>query len=263
MARRLLENMGTKPGGGVNLNGDATLLGVNQVIPAQGMWSGNNQLGNLTEFAPDSNKRQTILKLDEWGPPEEWTISLYIIDPNGTYDSIGIEAEIHFGAGGSTQIVNVDWNDGVEITKTMNAVNIIAKYTAASGYVAESGTPLMIGAQLGRGARGGTAPVYITLASRVAIAGPSEIAFEIPNFVSYVSFLQSDILATVDPMVAGVKLCGLSGDSALVSVCTGLVTGEEIKLGRVLPITGRTRFVAIRNDTTDDIRITIFGVLYG
>src|SRR6266700_163117 len=122
MSRRNLENAPV-------VHGPAGVPAVATVIPSNGSWTGNNQLGALVDFAPDSNARQTILKLDEWGPPEEWTISLFLRDQQQEFSALGIQAEINFGVGGGTQTVFVDWANGVEITKTMNAVNVIAQYS--------------------------------------------------------------------------------------------------------------------------------------
>src|SRR5690348_14003177 len=91
MARRKLEN--------TPVMAPHQLTPVAPVIPSNGSWTGNNQLGIELPFAPDSNNRQTILKLDEWGPPDVWTISLFTRDDLQVFQALGIKATIEFGAG--------------------------------------------------------------------------------------------------------------------------------------------------------------------
>jgi hypothetical protein len=110
---------------------------VNVIASKTGPWTGNNQLGIERAFAPDANNRQTILKLDEWGFPQLWTLALGL-----TYDaenyassglvtgSFGIIAEVEFGTGGVTQQVEVDWKMGTSICLPMNAVNVVASFSA-------------------------------------------------------------------------------------------------------------------------------------
>lgn len=105
--------------------------------PASGYnypWSGSNNLGNVVDFDPHLNNRQTILKMDEWGPPEVWTVSLAI-----THDEwaaavrdetalLDITANISFGVGGSTQEVKLSWLNGTMISLPMNAISVTAEY---------------------------------------------------------------------------------------------------------------------------------------
>lgn len=100
-------------------------------------WSGDNALGNVVDYAPDAQNRQSILKLDEWGPPEMWTISLGIDRPTPDYTYDGgwfeVKALISVGSGGSTQLIEVDWINGVQLSVPMNAVNVTAVYEFPRG----------------------------------------------------------------------------------------------------------------------------------
>ena len=108
------------------------------IVPSKrGPWTGNNQLGIERGFAPDANNRQSILKLDEWGFPEVWTLCLGLTYDAELYGSgggitgaFGILAQVEFGTGGVIQIVEVDWCQGVSIPLPMNALNVIASYSA-------------------------------------------------------------------------------------------------------------------------------------
>lgn len=96
--------------------------------PRQGVWSGKNQLGVELPFELDANRMQTVFKMDEWGFPEVWTISLGITVPplvlNQLFD---VSAEINFGAGGITQTFECDWVEGTIFSLPMNAINVRAK----------------------------------------------------------------------------------------------------------------------------------------
>lgn len=132
------------------------------VFPAkQGPWSGNNQLGIGQRFAPDSNNLQTVLKLDEWGMPEMWTLCLGLaydinnwqpVDGSASFD---ITAIIQFGIGGVVQEVEIDWINGAGISLPMNALNVIAQYNldvaSEAGGASEPPNDLLLRASLAHG----------------------------------------------------------------------------------------------------------------
>lgn len=108
------------------------------VVPTKkGPWSGNNQLGIERAFAPDANNRQTILKLDEWGFPQMWTLALGLTYDAEAYGSsglvtgnFGVVAEVEFGTGGVIQYVEIDWKMGTSIVLPMNALNVVASFSS-------------------------------------------------------------------------------------------------------------------------------------
>ena len=116
------------------------------VVPTKrGPWSGNNQLGIEREFLPDENNRQTILRLDEWGFPEIWTLCLGLIFDADLYGSSGtlsgpfsVVAEVEFGCGGVIQYLEMDWIQGACIALPMNALNVVASFGTVP---TEAGTP--------------------------------------------------------------------------------------------------------------------------
>ncbi len=99
------------------------------------MWSGSNELGQEKAFAPDSNNRQSILKLEEWGPPAVWTLHLGLIYTPTNLDvsppanqNFAVTALLDVGSGGAIQEVEVDWLNGTTVTLAMNALNVTAQY---------------------------------------------------------------------------------------------------------------------------------------
>jgi len=104
---------------------------VSLAYPRKGIWSGNNQLGVELPFELDADRMQTIFKMDEWGFPEVWTISLSIALPRDLivgqiFDVIG---EVSFGSGGIVQTFEVDWVEGTIFSLPMNAINVRARWS--------------------------------------------------------------------------------------------------------------------------------------
>jgi len=162
------------------------------VIPSkQGPWTGNNQLGIQRRFAPDDNNRQTILKLDEWGFPESWTLVLGLDfdvlqwHPSpGFSASFDITAVIDFGIGGVMQTVEIDWVNGAAIVLPMNAVNVVAQYnldvaTEAAG-ASEPPQDLKLRACVARGVLSQTQP---TRSFRIDLAAATgNASLDLPPF---------------------------------------------------------------------------------
>jgi hypothetical protein len=156
------------------------------VVPAkQGPWSGNNQLGITRAFSANVENEQTILRLDEWGFPEVWTLTLGINDYSlaRNPDPIGfaVTARIDFGAGGAMQTVEIDWLNGTSIPLNMNALNVVAEYTTGSGEGSTSiPDDLRLTATLGKG--------HMSLSEPIRTVVPTEGAtsVEIPKFAKSV-----------------------------------------------------------------------------
>lgn len=153
-----------------------------------GHWSGGErpnypQLGEEQAFAPDANSRQTILKADELGPPEVYTITLGIFyseqDWPGTGRAFEVEAEINFGAGGATQVVKIDWVQGAQISLPMSAVNVVATCNIDAVAAPQPPADLRPSLMLGRGPALGksrwTDPTPFPLGQRGERAGASSV----------------------------------------------------------------------------------------
>ena len=116
----------------------AESLAVYLTYPRNGAWSGDNQLGYEVPFELNAATPQSIIKLDEWGFPMVWTVSLAIrLDtelPAAT--SFSATATVAYGAGGITQTFEVDLVDGVMFSLPMNAIDIkaISNQLAGEGF---------------------------------------------------------------------------------------------------------------------------------
>lgn len=104
---------------------------VQLAYPRKGIWSGKNQLGVELPFELNPTTPQTVFKMDEWGFPEVWTISLSLTVPTlvagQAFDLIG---EVSFGSGGIVQNFEVDWVEGTIFSLPMNAINVRARWSA-------------------------------------------------------------------------------------------------------------------------------------
>lgn len=167
------------------------------------MWSGNNELGRQADFAPDSNNRQMIIKLNEWGEPQVWTVMLGIdYTPNLLSDTsfFDLTAEVQAGVGGTTQEFEVDWGEGTQFSCPFNALTVTAKYTVIGGTTLEVPSDLKLRATVGRKPLSNTSPPTRSLTTEsVAPAGISAPII-IPKFARRLTPLAS--FGLTDPYAA-------------------------------------------------------------
>jgi len=229
------------------------------VIPRNGGWSGDNQLGALAKYSPDNRGRQTILKLDEWGPPEVWTVSLYVNQQLRSFSGFSISAEINFGAGGGTQVLEIDWVNGAQISVPMNAVNVIARFENVDA--ADEGAGLQLGVQLARGSRGGIHSPVRTIAENITVASLAQSpTFEIPKFARTLYAVSTGGTANNidDPDIV---LLSLAGNFS--TFVTGSVNGSKMSNGVGLPVVGSARRVRLSNGSAGDIQVTLYAEIEG
>ncbi len=150
------------------------------------MWQGNSELGQEVPFAPDDNNRQTVLKMETWGPPEIWTVSLGLAVPEEDLTNNGWDttALIQFGGGGNVQQVEIDWLNGASISLPANAITVNARYdfTISEG---GDGPPnsLRLQAMVARN------NLSAALPTRTIRARENETAFRIPPYAKNVSLI--------------------------------------------------------------------------
>ena len=236
--------------------------GIPQVVPTiprEGLWSGYNQLGYQAKYGPDQRNTQTILKLDEWGPPEVWTLSLFLDQKLEAFNGFGVTARINFGAGGSTQVIETDWINGSQISLPMNAVNVEAIFSDID--VTTEGAGLSLGVQLARGARGGTRGPVKTIAENITVGAlASSSVFEIPAFAKAVYAISTGG-TTNNLNDALVRLITLSGNFS--ADVTGTISGVAASNGVGLPVVGRAKFVRLSNGTGASVNATLYAEIDG
>ncbi len=237
------------------------LMPVAVVTPAQGWWSGSNNVGNEVAFAPDAENRQTVIRLPEIGMPEVWTVSLYITNGLKDFASMAVKARIEFGAGGSTQILEMDWVNGAQISLPMNAVNIIAEYSDLT--VTDDGTGVRLGVQLSRGRRGGNQPPVLTMDRELFVgAGTTSDLIEIPKFATRIKFV-AVLPGDVTPYAATTTYITVSGNNGG-AFNVQAVDGTHIVQTDGLQVVGASRFVRVINgDLVNNLRLAVYAELEG
>jgi hypothetical protein len=228
------------------------------ITPRSGGWSGDNQLGYESKYGPDRRQTQTVLKLDEWGPPDVWTVSLFQRQKFTVNDGLGIKARINFGAGGSTQVYEMDWLNGAQVSLPMNAINVEAIFRDVD--VTTEGQGLSVGVQLARGRRGGNAPPRFTIAERLAVpAGTTSAVFLLPAFASAV-YVQPITLADAPDVFS--TSCALRLVRGTVGNANAIMLGDQLKTQK-LEVTGQATGVQFIDGTATGVIVNIIADLYG
>jgi hypothetical protein len=233
------------------------LVQVATVIPRAGGWSGDNQLGYQAKYGPDKRGTQTILKLDEWGPPDVWTISLSLEQKFAASDGVGVVARIGFGAGGSTQVIHMDWANGAQISLPMNAINVQAVFRDVD--VTTEGRGLSLGVQLARGRRGGNQPPRYTIAERLVVDVGTSPVFELPAFASAV-YVQPITLADAPDVFSA--SCALRLVRGTIGNANAIMLGDQLKTQK-LEVGGQSSGVQFVNGSAGGVVINLVADLYG
>ena len=253
MAARTLEN---KP-----VENVSELLPVAVVTPSNGWWTGSQNVGSEMPFSPDSQNRQTILSLPEIGAPEEWTVSLYSKYPTPAGANLAnfrVTAVINFGAGGSTQIVEMDWLNGAQITLPCNALNVIAKYSNSQGTA-----DLRLGVQVARGRRGGNQPPRLTISDLTVIDPSTSSDFVIPAYASRMHIIPGNVPSAAVLYNATTHIFTLSSPAGgTFNVST--VLGDNLLATDGVAVNGAARVLRVSNtDAVNTLSVTVFADLFG
>lgn len=150
-----------------------------------GMWSGNNEIGNEVPFAADATNRQMVLKMEEWGEPMVWTVMLGIAyTPRllSTTSFFDVTAEVQAGAGGVTQEFEVDWGEGTQFSCAANTLVVTAKYTVIGGTALDVPADLKLRASVGRKPLTNATPPSRSFTTEAIPAGNQSNFIIIPKF---------------------------------------------------------------------------------
>jgi len=228
-------------------------------IPREGLWSGYNQLGYEAKYGPDRRQTQTILKLDEWGAPEVWTISLFLKNTFADYNGFSIKARINFGAGGSTQVYECDWLNGTQISLPLNAVNVEAIFEGVD--ILTEGAGLSVGVQLSRGTRGGNEPPIYTITEAESIGAISNTRWDIPAFAKRLVVIPT---TSQQFLYDATTIFFTSSGPGVGAFSTGTVLGNRSDSGALyLPVTANSRLVGLANTSANVFSVTIYAELDG
>lgn len=232
---------------------------VASIIPRTGGWSGDNQLGYELPFQKVLSNQATVVKMDEWGPPVVWTMSLGIKEIKDNTLAHDIVAQIEFGVGGITQKLLCDWNSGAQVSVVANAINVIALYRGLSVGI-NADDDLRISVQLGRGSRptSGLAPVY-TLAKRVTLNAGAAARYALPPYAKAVRLLpsstQTPSLVTAADVTAvfNANVLVMTLDNVIAGGVNAVIRGSDFLTVPSLPVLGGARFAEVLNGSAGAI----------
>ena len=221
--------------------------------PKNGPWSGNNQLGIQQPFAPNSNNEQTILKLDEWGFPEVWTVLLGV-----TYDANQLSADTDgfvinclavVGCGGTTQQVSLDWKNGTSFSAPMNALNIIARYFATPDSVPSD---LRLNVTIAKGKLTSTPPTNTR--DFVATAGAFSGVVEVPQYTQRLYLVGSGGATPPGAVYDPANFLKFSANSAVTAGTVQKIRADQIlNYSAGYPLGRSSRFVSYFNGTAGTV----------
>lgn len=254
---------GQRPEGASVLFNPSGVPAIVPIIPFKGWWTSNNNVGNEVPFKASSDNRLSVLTMPEWGPPEVWTVCLYLVDELEAYDGFGITAELQFGVGGSTQIMRVDWVNGMQISLPMNALNVIATFQDLD--VTTEGPGIRLGAQVARGTRApNTMGPRLTILERVSLLGGTNTGvLPLPRFASRV-YAYSSTIVPANRTVWNSNLITLytAASKGVATTPIAVADGSEPN-GLVVPVTGQAHSTTLDNQSGTDFLVTVVAELTG
>lgn len=213
--------------------------------PRKGPWSGSNQLGYEIPFDPSQTHPQTILKLDEWGFPEVWTVSLGVrfdkeLLSTQVFDAI---ATVQFGSGGIVQSFDVDFVDGTIFSLPMNALNVLAIWKFDSLLPGVKPPGVHLSTIIARGHIGKTRATY-TFSVTTPDSGPITI-FKIPAFAKSVQIVPTTPGANALYTDTHFELLFASNPAGAV---VGTILGTSIgNVGTKIPIPAFAQYWAVND----------------
>lgn len=223
------------------------------VEPVSGWWTSNGKWGNRFQGqlpqAPDLIV--PVLNLDEApGPPRGIGIQLArsdrFIDFDGTQNS-DVYARITYGAGGFTNVFDVDYASGTKFQVVANSVRVDAiTYTPNPSNVYVPLDNIVLGATIGINA--GTGCICPTLTIPTGrIDGGDEVNIAVPDFAKRVSFLFELDEADTQPSLKFFDI--FSGSAGAVAVWGATIDEVITTQTNPLVLPGDANRIRIRNAT--------------
>ena len=244
---------------------------VQAYTPEKGLWTGSNNFGVEAPFAPDANNRQTILKLDEYGEPTMWTVSLGVDGINAYSGGVSVTALIDFGVGGTTQRIECDWLEGACISFPANAVNVQAfwediqagetddarlRVTVSRGGARQTFAQKTITRQFS-----GAALTQFPTGVIPVAAGGQVLGLQIPKFTRNILVLPQQGSAAELAAFYTANFRAMTTAQASGLAQRNVVRGLELAEGMSLPMTSQARYVRLQNDSGEDLNVILVAEL--
>lgn len=226
------------------------------VEPVSGWWSRNGKWGNRFQGAlpgaPDLIV--PVLNLDEVpGPPRGVSVQLARSDRNVNFEgseNSDVYARITYGAGGFTNVFDVDYAAGKTFQVIANSIRV-----DAITYQPNLSTPyvpldnIVLGATVGINGGAGCICPTLTIPTGRLFSG-DDIEIPVPDFAKRVTFLFRIDEAASQPAAKLFDIFALS--SGAVSVWNGNISDVIITQTTPLILPGDANVIRIRNATAPD-----------
>ena len=257
--RRLFENVPVPKVGGRPVGAQPVV----PIEPMKGPWSGNQNLGSSKVWDSSLIGNQTIFKLPEWGMPKIWTLSLGI-DPVSEWNALSsfdMTATIFFGAGGTSQTIEMDWVNGSSIILPGNAFEVLARLYSDANTPAVAPDNIRLSVTASQGSLG-TPSASRTFKYAVANGG-NTTPKRIPNFAKYMIVLNASNTgvgqtSAFDATVRYEVIPGTAGGTVF------QMYGDMLyNVGGVMPIPAMGRYIRIWNASAAICYpVVVFGLAY-
>lgn len=230
------------------------------VIPLRNhpLWSGNNSLGievPIEDISAVDIFERTILKLDEWGTPEVWTIALSTnVELNSSTDdqAFSLIGLIEIGCGGAVDQFQVDWRNGTTLRLPMNALNVKIRGVAGAGVDGAGVIPPGLAARvlLSQSNQSGLSPQVTdtTIATNGAV-DPSALSARIPKYAK--SFRPLGLSnAAADAMFTAGNYWQFYASQGVGGALVGSINAQNAAsyMGTGIPVPREARFVSFNNN---------------
>lgn len=180
------------------------------VEPVSGWWTSNGKWGNRYQgpLPPAAGELGGILNLDRApGPPRPIGIQLFRSDRNvanfGAFNSDAY-ARITYGAGGVTNVFDVDFLNGQSFPVVANSVRVdFISYNPSLPLPYSPAAGIVLGATIGLGAVGCRCPTLTIPTGQIATGG--SFTTPIPDFAKGVSFISTDYSSDATNIFAEIR----------------------------------------------------------
>ncbi len=174
----------------------------------------------------------------------------------------GVTAELDFGAGGATQIVQMDWVNGAQISVPMNAIDVIATFKNVD--ITTLGSGIRLGVQVGRGRRAGGAASTLTMLDNVFLAANNVFPelVEIPAFAKRIHVVPT-IISSIASVYSNLFFAATFSVNAPGAHNAQVISGDLLVANDGIEVQGASRFIKITNLTPDEVRFSVYAELFG
>lgn len=223
------------------------------------IWTSNNSLGfelRIDDASASALFERTVLKLDEFGMPETWTLALstnFEANSDNADQAFFLVGLLEIGSGGVVDQIGVDWRNGTTFRLPMNALNLKVRGffgTPAGGPGSVVPSGFAVRAILSRANQSGLPPqLTAQLSASNGAADPSDTAVAVPKYAKTFKPVATTAAAATAMFAAG-NFWEFWATSGAGGTLIGTLRAQDVPsyLGGGIPIPNPARFVSFNNN---------------